>query len=109
MDSYNLSPSARAILALLQKEGDLTSSEIIKNMDFAARTIRYALKGLLRNNLVEKKYLLSDMRYTQYSLSPTGVQLARDYYKYAGSIPISKIKDSKAVTSHLDPRHGHTR
>ncbi|MFX0062309.1 MAG: winged helix-turn-helix transcriptional regulator [Candidatus Hermodarchaeota archaeon] len=92
MDSYDLSPSAQAILSLLEKKGDLSSSQIISQMEFSARTVRYALKSLLNKNLVKKKSLIYDMRYTKYSLSSNGAQLARTYYKYVGSIPISKTK-----------------
>ncbi len=72
-------------------------------MDFAARTVRYALKGLLNHKLVKKKCQLSDMRYTKYSLSPAGARLARDYHKQ--SLSISKIKDSKDFEKQLDPRY----
>lgn len=104
MDSYKLSSSAQAILFLLQQEGDLTSSEIIKQMDFAARTIRYALKNLLSSNLVEKKSLLDDMRYTKYSLSPTGAELTRQYYRYSSSIPISKARQQMSNLSGREHR-----
>ncbi|MFX1251092.1 MAG: MarR family transcriptional regulator [Promethearchaeota archaeon] len=102
MDPLNLSPSAWAILSLLEKEGPLSSSEIISQMDCAARTVRYALKSLLNKNLVNKKSLIYDMRYTKYSLSLNGAQLARVYYKYAGSIPISKAKSSQDFSRRID-------
>ena len=104
MNPYNLSPSAWAIISLLEKEGALSSSEIISQMDCAARTVRYALKSLLSKNLVKKKSLIHDMRYTKYSLSSNGAQLARIYYKYASSIPISKAKSSQDLSRQIDTR-----
>ena len=63
-----LSPSSKAVLNLLLDSGPLTPTEIVDNVGFASRTVRYALKDLLARELVDKKPFLPDMRRTLYQI-----------------------------------------
>ncbi len=67
--NVKLPPSIEQVITVLEKEGPLSSSEIIKKVNFSTRTVRYALKHLLDYEIVEKQPNLLDMRRTYYKLS----------------------------------------
>ena len=50
------------ILAVLREKGALTPSEILKEVSFAPRTVRYALRALTVMNLARRIPCLDDMR-----------------------------------------------
>jgi len=60
----NLTKSQQVILEVLQTKGidGITPKEILAEVDFAPRTVRYALRKLLRMNLIRRIPCLQDMR-----------------------------------------------
>lgn len=65
-----LPPSAREIYLILaaEKKG-LTTKEVLNRVNYASRTVRYALKKLLAIGLVRKIPYLMDMRQSKYLVS----------------------------------------
>ncbi|MFQ6123350.1 MAG: helix-turn-helix domain-containing protein [Candidatus Heimdallarchaeota archaeon] len=62
-----LPPSAREIYQILAaEEKGLTTKEVLNRVDYASRTVRYALKRLLSVGLVRKIPYLLDMRQSKY-------------------------------------------
>ena len=51
---YNLPPSAKFILYILNRKGETSRKEIINETLLSSRTVGHALKVLLDSNLVEK-------------------------------------------------------
>lgn len=66
-----LTKSQKVILRVLQEKGvdGITPKEILSEVDFAPRTVRYALRRLLQMNLVRRIPCLADMR--QYIYVPS--------------------------------------
>ncbi len=62
----HLPQSALVVVKILRKEGALTPKEIFKKTSFAPRTVRYALKTLLENGVVDKVPNLLDLRQNKY-------------------------------------------
>ena len=62
-----LPPSARKVyVILLEEENGLTTKELLEKVDYASRTVRYALKKLVATGLVRKLPYLMDMRQSKY-------------------------------------------
>jgi NAD+ kinase len=59
-------PSAKFIYKILQYEGPLTQKEIAKSSMLPSRTVRSALKYLIKNNLVFKQTYIRDTRQSIY-------------------------------------------
>ena len=61
---YNLTKSQAAILKILHNKGKngITPKELVNDVSFAPRTVRYALRTLLKKNLIKRKPCLMDMR-----------------------------------------------
>jgi len=67
-----LPPSAREIYQILaDEEKGLTTKEVLNRVDYASRTVRYALKRLLTMGLVRKIPYLLDMRQSKYLVLKT--------------------------------------
>jgi DNA-binding MarR family transcriptional regulator len=64
-----LPQSALVVVKILKEEGALTPKDIFQKTNFAPRTVRYALKTLLENNVIEKVPNLLDLRQNKYRLT----------------------------------------
>ncbi len=60
--SISIPQSAKKIFEILRQEGPLTSGDLEKRCTYSDRTIRNALKKLMRIGLVRKVANFSDMR-----------------------------------------------
>lgn len=67
--SFHLPQSALVVVKILREEGALTPKDIFQKTNFAPRTVRYALKTLLENNVIEKVPNLLDLRQNKYRLT----------------------------------------
>ena len=61
-------PSACSIVAELDN-GPKCSKELLDAVECSTRTVRYAIKTLLEEDLITKEPVLLDMRQTRYRLS----------------------------------------
>ncbi|MFX0195002.1 MAG: winged helix-turn-helix transcriptional regulator [Candidatus Hodarchaeota archaeon] len=61
-----LPPSAQEIYNILINEGPMTTKEVLGRVNYASRTVRYALKRLISLGLVRKIPYLLDMRQSKY-------------------------------------------
>ncbi len=68
-ENCHLPQSALIVMEILRKEGALTPKAIFKKTNFAPRTVRYALKTLLENGIVDKVPNLLDLRQNKYRLA----------------------------------------
>ncbi|MHA2027007.1 MAG: MarR family transcriptional regulator [Candidatus Thorarchaeota archaeon] len=59
-----LTKSQSIVLTLLRKEGKdgITPKQLLGEVQFAPRTVRYALRKLLKKNLIRRIPCLQDMR-----------------------------------------------
>ncbi|WIV67181.1 MarR family transcriptional regulator [Natrialbaceae archaeon AArc-T1-2] len=64
----DLPPSAKLVYKVLEYEGAMTQDEITTESRLCARTVRYALGQLERNDLVESRVSLEDARQSVYRL-----------------------------------------
>src|SRR5665648_60029 len=64
----NLSPSVKFVFKLLDLKGMLTQKEIIRETYLPPRTVRYALKILRAEGLIEEKLYVKDARQCLYGL-----------------------------------------
>ena len=64
-----LPKSAKRLILVLAEQGQLTQKELINQTRIPAKTVRYALKKLIENNLVVSQHNLEDMRSMFYGLS----------------------------------------
>lgn len=67
--NVHLPQSALVVVKILREEGALTPKDIFQKTNFAPRTVRYALKTLLENNVIEKVPNLLDLRQNKYRLT----------------------------------------
>lgn len=65
----DLSPSAKLVYKVLEYEGELTQSEIAAESRLCPRTVRYALKRLERNGVVDSRVHLEDARQSVYRIA----------------------------------------
>ena len=68
-----LPPSAQEIYQILIDEGPMTTKEVLSRVNYASRTVRYALKKLTSLELVRKVPYLLDMRQSKYLIINKGV------------------------------------
>ncbi len=61
---HNLTKSQAAILSILHKKGEkgITPKQLVSDVSFAPRTVRYALRTLLKKKLIRRIPCLMDMR-----------------------------------------------
>ena len=59
-----LTKSQMIVLGILRKtgKGGVTPKQLLDNVSFAPRTVRYALRKLLKRNLIKRVPCLQDMR-----------------------------------------------
>jgi DNA-binding MarR family transcriptional regulator len=59
-----LTKSQELVLSILRKQGEngVTPKQLLGEVPFAARTVRYALRRLLKKNLIKRIPCLRDMR-----------------------------------------------
>jgi DNA-binding MarR family transcriptional regulator len=62
IDENDIPPSARKVFRILQNSGPLTPKAISNQTTFSSRTVRYALKILLKLGLIKKLPNLEDAR-----------------------------------------------
>ncbi len=65
----SMPPSTKIILKELLKGEPMTASELQQLTGYAIRTVRYCLKDLHENGLIEKKINLLNMQKMQYQIS----------------------------------------
>lgn len=65
----DLSPSAKLVYKVLEYEGELTQAEIAAESRLCPRTVRYALKKLERNGIVDSRVHLADARQSVYRIA----------------------------------------
>ncbi len=61
-DEIKLTKSQKIVLEVLRKEGAMTPKLLLDKVDFAPRTVRYALRKLLKKKLIKRIPNLQDMR-----------------------------------------------
>ncbi len=64
LDHVKLTKSQHIVLDLMRKKGrkGVTPKQLLKEVPFAARTVRYALRKLLRKKFIKRIPCLKDMR-----------------------------------------------
>lgn len=65
-----ISPIMVAILSYLSTEGKKTQRQLIREISFPTRSIRYSLRILVELKLLKKIANLSDMRSDYYGVAP---------------------------------------
>ena len=62
--AHRLTKSQMIVLAVLRQTGKngVTPKQLIDNVSFAPRTVRYALRKLLKKSLIKRYPCLEDMR-----------------------------------------------
>ena len=70
MSEVKLPPSSKRIMNLLEEDGEMTHKELVNKSHLAPRTVRYALKKLKENKLVQEKFNFRDARQIIYQLKP---------------------------------------
>jgi len=73
MCETRLPKSAQVVFEILIQDGPLTSGELEKRCTYSDRTIRNALKRLIRIGLVKKVANFSDMRTSIFHAHPSDV------------------------------------
>lgn len=63
-ESYRLTKSQMIVLSVLRETGKdgVTPKQLIDHVSFAPRTVRYALRRLLKKRLIKRYPCLEDMR-----------------------------------------------
>lgn len=64
-----LPPSAKQVILVLASDGPLTQKDIINRTDLPARTVRYALSTLKREEMLEERFCFRDARQSLYRLN----------------------------------------
>lgn len=64
LKDMKLTKSQMIVLGILRKTGrdGVTPKQLLGNVSFAPRTVRYALRKLLKKNLIKRVPCLQDMR-----------------------------------------------
>ncbi|MFW9846416.1 MAG: MarR family transcriptional regulator [Candidatus Thorarchaeota archaeon] len=64
LNDIKLTKSQHVVLGLMRKKGrrGVTPKQLLKEVPFAARTVRYALRKLLKRKLIKRIPCLQDMR-----------------------------------------------
>ncbi|TYL36290.1 MarR family transcriptional regulator [Natronococcus pandeyae] len=66
---YDLPPSAKLVLKVLEVEGTMTQEQIATESRLSKRTVRYALEKLRNADVVRKRVYFRDARKSLYSVS----------------------------------------
>jgi predicted transcriptional regulator len=74
MSGVKLPPSSKRIISLLEEDGEMTHKELVNKSHLAPRTVRYALKKLKENKLVQEKFNFRDARQIIYQLKPVSAR-----------------------------------
>ena len=82
MSSFELPRSAIIVLDRLQHEGPMTPKDISSKVDLAPRTVSFALRKLMGQNLCRKIPNLSDMRQPLYQADRERAQELRMKYEH---------------------------
>ncbi|MFX0124463.1 MAG: ArsR family transcriptional regulator [Candidatus Hodarchaeota archaeon] len=64
----SLTPSTVAVLKSFENQDTLTVSQLINETGYSMRTIRYSLKALLEDEIIEKRVNLANVRVVEYKL-----------------------------------------
>ncbi len=64
----NLPPSAKLVFKILEYSGLLTQKEIVRESYLPARTVRYALNRLKKENILEERFYFKDARQSLYGI-----------------------------------------
>lgn len=67
----DLPPSAKLVYKVLEYDGEMTQSQLVKETRLSARTVRYALDELQSVDAIEKDIYFADARKHLYSLTVT--------------------------------------
>lgn len=67
---YELPPSAKLVLKVLEYNESLTQQELATETRLSTRTVRYALAELEELDLLESQIVFRDARQRRYSLTP---------------------------------------
>ena len=78
----NLSRSAIVVLDRLSHDGPMTPKDISRKVSLAPRTVSFALRKLLRQNLCRKIPNLNDMRQPLYLVNKEKAQELRLKYEH---------------------------
>jgi len=70
----DLAPAATLVYRVLEHEGELTQQEIATESYLPSRTVRYAIKCLEAEDLVDARRSLRDGRQQYYSVAPPAEQ-----------------------------------
>jgi len=68
---YELPPSAKLVLKVLEVHGTMTQSQIAKESRLSQRTVRHALDNLREADAIHERVYFHDARKSLYSLSDT--------------------------------------
>jgi DNA-binding MarR family transcriptional regulator len=79
---FNLSRSAIMVLDRLSHDGPMTPKDIRQKVSLAPRTVSFALRKLLRQNLCHKIPNLKDMRQPLYMVNKEKAQELRLKYEH---------------------------
>ncbi|MCK9586447.1 winged helix-turn-helix domain-containing protein [Methanothrix soehngenii] len=64
-----LPPSAKLVIKVLESDGLLTQKDIINKTYLPARTVRYALRRLREEKLIQERFYFQDARQSLYGLN----------------------------------------
>jgi DNA-binding MarR family transcriptional regulator len=70
-----LPPSAKLVLKVLESGSLLTQKDIINMTYLPARTVRYALRRLREENLLQERFHFQDARQSLYGLNTPTIEL----------------------------------
>ena len=75
MSEVKLPPSSKRIMNILEEDGQMTHKELVTRSHLAPRTVRYALKKLKENKLIQEKFNFRDARQIIYQLKSAPAQV----------------------------------
>ncbi|MDP6898083.1 MAG: hypothetical protein QGH95_03010, partial [Candidatus Nitrosopelagicus sp.] len=68
-DLFNMPPSSKLLLKILEYEGSMSQKELVKKTMLPDRTVRLAMSHLLEKGYVKKKISIRDSRQKIYEIS----------------------------------------
>ncbi len=95
--SSNLPKSAVIVLSGLTHEGPMTPKSIIKKLKLPSRTVTYALRTLIDENIVRKIPNLNDMRQPIYHVNIERVKELQLMYRID---QVARIRAETRLTGH---------
>ena len=75
MNTVRLPPSAKLVIKVLESGNLLTQKDIINKTYLPARTVRYALKRLREEDLIQERFYFQDARQSLYGLNPGALEM----------------------------------